>query len=109
MGGFVPEITAPVNEALLAPYNSYGAPEFVYRGFYRDLPFTCKDCGAEEVWRATQQKWWYEVAKGYVDSTATRCRACRRKERERKNAARTVHLDGIRRKQQLGQRSKSNN
>ena len=99
--GLLLDTTAPVNEASLAPNNSYGAPDFVYRGFYRDLPFTCKDCGQEEVWRATQQKWWYEVAKGFVYSTATRCRPCRRKERERKSAARSVHLDGMRRKQQL--------
>lgn len=27
----------PVNEALLAPNNSYGAPDFVYRGYYVDI------------------------------------------------------------------------
>ncbi|HEX3871900.1 MAG TPA: zinc-ribbon domain containing protein [Pirellulales bacterium] len=73
-----------VNGLKLAGYNSYGDPDFVVRGYYLDIPFTCKSCGREEVWSATQQKWWYEVAKGQVYSTARRCRACRRKERERR-------------------------
>ena len=68
-----------VNEGALAPYNSYGAPDFVRAGHYSDRPFRCRDCGKDEVWTARQQKWWYEVAEGYVYSTAVRCRACRRK------------------------------
>ena len=55
----------PVNETLLAPNNSYGAPDFVQRGYYVDRLFRCVDCGKEEVWTGTQQKWWYEVAKGF--------------------------------------------
>jgi hypothetical protein len=88
-------LTAPVNESLLAPYNSYGVPKFVERGFYIAVPFCCAGCGAEEIWTATQQKWWYEVAKGYVYSTAKLCRSCRRKEQERRNNARRVHLQGL--------------
>ena len=42
----------PVNEALLAPNNSYGAPDFVRRGYYVDISFRCADCGIEEVWTA---------------------------------------------------------
>ena len=49
-----------------APNNSYGVPCFVERGYYQDLPFTCVGCGSKEIWRAAQQKWWYEVAKGYA-------------------------------------------
>jgi Probable zinc-ribbon domain len=60
----------PVNEELLAPNNSYGAPDFVRRGYYVDTPFRCVDCGKEEVWTGTQQKWWYEVAKGFAYSSA---------------------------------------
>ena len=45
--------------------------------FYLDRAFTCRDCGAEEVWTAKQQKWWYEVAQGSVYSQAVRCHACR--------------------------------
>jgi hypothetical protein len=88
-------LTAPVNETLLAPYNSYGVPKFVERGFYVAVPFCCAGCSAEEIWTATQQKWWYEVAKGYVYSTAKLCRSCRRKEQERRNHARRVHLQGL--------------
>ena len=73
-----------VNESALAPYNSYGAPDFVRAGRYSDRPFRCRDCGKSEIWTARQQKWWYEVAKGYVYSTAVRCRACRRADRARR-------------------------
>jgi hypothetical protein len=97
-----PVLGPPVNEALLAPNNSYGAPDFVYRGYYIDRPFRCVDCGKEEVWSGTQQKWWYEVAKGFVYSTAIRCRLCRRKERQRRDEARRVHLEGLARKKRAG-------
>lgn len=88
-----------VNEALLAPNNSYGVPDFVRRGYYIDLPFRCVDCGTEEIWTGTQQKWWYEVAKGFAYSAAIRCRSCRRKERERRDEARRIHLDGLAKKE----------
>jgi hypothetical protein len=87
--------TAPVNEALLAPYKSYGAPDYAMRGYYQDLPFRCHGCGKEEIWTASQQKWWYEVAKGYVYSRAKLCRPCRKKEQARRAEARRVHLEGI--------------
>lgn len=67
----------------LATYNSYDEPLFVQRGWYQDLPFTCRDCGAEQIWTAAQQRWWYEVCKGQVFSTAVRCRACRLNKRIR--------------------------
>jgi hypothetical protein len=90
--------TAPCNPELLAAYNSYGVPPFVERGYYLDTAFECAACGKQEVWRATQQKWWYEVAKGNVESRAKLCRSCRRAERERRAQARRVHLDGMARK-----------
>jgi hypothetical protein len=59
--------------------NTYGLlPEF-----YFARPFRCRDCGAEELWTAKQQKWWYEVVHGPIDSRAVRCLACRRARRER--------------------------
>ncbi|MGJ7555192.1 zinc-ribbon domain containing protein [Variovorax sp. RB3P1] len=58
--------------------------------FYLDRPFTCRDCGAEEVWTAKQQKWWYEVAQGSIYSNAVRCRACRLARRALRDAA-AVH------------------
>jgi hypothetical protein len=87
-----------VNPSLLRPTNSYGIPDFVEREFYVDRPFVCKDCGKAEVWTATQQKWWYETAKGDVWTAAVRCRPCRRRERERKAEARRVQLEGMARK-----------
>jgi hypothetical protein len=89
----------PVNKNALAPNSSYGEPEFVTGGYYSDQPFVCLDCGESEVWTAEQQKWWYEVAKGDVFTTARRCRLCRRRERERRNEARRIHLEGLARKQ----------
>jgi hypothetical protein len=94
----LPSRLIPVNEALLAPNNSYGAPEFVGRGYYVDRPFRCVDCDKEEIWTGTQQKWWYEVAKGFVYSTAVRCRICRRKKRDQSAESRRIHLEGIERK-----------
>jgi hypothetical protein len=89
----------PVNSVLanveaLAHNNTYGPLPV----FYVDKAFVCRDCGKREVWTATQQKWWYEVAKGQIDSTAVRCRACRRKERQRQADARRVHLEGVAKK-----------
>lgn len=86
---------APCNPSKLAPHNSYGQPDFVLRGYYVDQPFCCKDCGKQEVWTATRQKWWYEVAQGQVFTTANRCNACRRKERERVAEARRVQQQGM--------------
>ena len=93
-----PPGTAPCNPEALAPYNSYGVPLFVERGFYTDATFECARCRKQEVWRATQQKWWYEVAKGNVESRAKLCAACRRVERERRAEARRVHLEGVAKK-----------
>ena len=87
-----------VNVANLRPTNSYDIPDFVRREFYVDRPFTCKDCGVSEIWTATQQKWWYETAKGDVWTAAVRCRLCRRRERERKAMARQAYEKGIAKK-----------
>lgn len=97
--------TAPCDPELLAPSNSYGRPPFVERGYYIDMLFECCDCQKQELWRADRQKWWYEVAKGHVESTAVRCNACRRKERERKAEARRIHLEGLASKEQSQPRS----
>ncbi|PJK08957.1 hypothetical protein CO608_07945 [Lysobacteraceae bacterium NML08-0793] len=61
---------------LAAHNNSYSLPDY-----YIDMPFRCDDCGAHEVWTAKQQKWWYEVALGNINSTARYCAECRRKRR----------------------------
>lgn len=61
--------------------NSYGLPLF-----YVDRPFHCRDCGSDELWTAKQQKWWYEVVGGNINSIAVRCRSCRRQRRLDKQA-----------------------
>ncbi|MBD9631959.1 zinc-ribbon domain containing protein [Pseudomonas sp. PDM19] len=86
-GQVAPPGSVPVNRSNLAPYNSYGDPLFVRRGWYEDRGFTCHDCGAEQTWTAAQQKWWYEDCKGQVFSTAIRCRACRLNKRIRDGRA----------------------
>ncbi|HWB03069.1 MAG TPA: zinc-ribbon domain-containing protein [Verrucomicrobiales bacterium] len=58
-----------------------------FREYYVDLPFVCKDCGTQEVWTAQQQQWWYEVAQGTIETTAIRCRACRKANAKMKEAA----------------------
>ena len=55
--------------------------------FYQNHEFTCRDCGAKQVWTGRQQKWWYEGCQGQVYSTAIRCRACRLNERIRDGRA----------------------
>ena len=66
--------------------------------YYYDKPFECADCGAHQVWTAKQQKRWYEEQGGEIESTAIRCRDCRRKERERKAKAREIHREGMAKK-----------
>ncbi len=50
--------------------------------WYEDKAFVCKECRRREVWTARQQHWWYEVAKGEIESTAVLCRACRLRKRK---------------------------
>ena len=66
--------------------------------FYVDKVVECRQCGTEEVWPAERQRWWYEVAKGDINTQAVLCRACRKAEKERRDEARRVHLEGVARK-----------
>jgi hypothetical protein len=78
----------------LSHNNTYGA----LPRFYVDKIVQCRQCGTEEVWPAERQKWWYEVAKGSINTQAVLCRSCREVEKERKAEARRVHLEGVARK-----------
>lgn len=93
----------PVNESKIRS-NGLGPGPWIPE-CYDDVTFTCKDCGSQETWTATQQKWWYEVAGGSFDSTAIRCRSCRTKEKARKIEARRVHFAGIAKKKPIAERS----
>lgn len=94
----MPSGCVPVTVENLQPNNSYGVADFVLRGYYQDKVFHCVDCGVEQVWTAQRQRWWYEVARGDVYTTARRCAACRLKERLRKEAARRAWREGLERK-----------
>lgn len=61
----------------LAHINTYGSlPEF-----YLDQPFVCRLCGKREIWKAEDQKWYYEEAKGHIDARAVECHNCRKAKR----------------------------
>ena len=62
------------NPSELAHNNTYSSLPL----FYVDRSYICRDCGAHDVWKAKQQKWWYEVAKGHIDSRAVQCLLCRK-------------------------------
>ena len=89
-----PSAGVAVDPSRLRPNNSYSVADFVARGYYRDLAFRCIDCGADGVWTAERQRWWYELAAGDIFTTARRCAHCRAVERQRKAAARQSALAG---------------
>ncbi|NJM00552.1 MAG: hypothetical protein HC924_18050 [Synechococcaceae cyanobacterium SM2_3_2] len=78
----------------LSHNNTYG----VLPRFYLDRLVVCRQCSKEEVWPADRQKWWYEVAKGNINTQAILCRACRKTQQVRKEKARRVHLEGLAKK-----------
>jgi len=71
----IPEGAIPADPSQQVPNNSYSPPPT----YYIDKHFVCVDCGSEEVWTASKQKWYYEVAKGPLYATSVRCLDCRRK------------------------------
>ena len=67
------------DHAKLAHINTYGfLPEY-----YLDLAFVCRNCGNEQIWKAADQKWYYEEAKGHIDARAVECHACRQAKKKR--------------------------
>ncbi len=63
----------PADHSMLDHINTYGLlPEY-----YIDQPFVCRKCGERQIWRARDQKWYYEEAKGHIDARAVECHACR--------------------------------
>lgn len=73
----------PADRELLTRLNH---PDATLPDRYLDTVFECRDCGEAQVWTAKQQKWWYEVAQGAIDSRAVRCLPCRRKRRDAQRA-----------------------
>jgi Probable zinc-ribbon domain len=82
------------DQGALAHNNTYGR----LPRFYLDKVVVCRQCSTEEVWPAERQKWWYELAKGNINTDAVLCRSCRERERTRKKEARRVHLNGLAKK-----------
>lgn len=63
----------PASQQKLSHINTYGdLPEF-----YLDRPFACRECGKVEIWKARDQKWYYEEAKGHIDARPVKCHDCR--------------------------------
>jgi hypothetical protein len=94
-----PDATPPPGAVLADPKelshnNTYGR----LPRFYVDRVVVCRQCGTEEVWPAERQKWWYEVAKGNINTAAVLCRACRENEKLRKEEARRIHVEGLAKK-----------
>jgi hypothetical protein len=79
-GIIIPEGAIPANPTQQPTNNSYSPPLY-----YVDQVFTCVDCGVEQTWTASQQKWYYEVAKGSIYGRAVRCRKCRAAQRRMKS------------------------
>jgi hypothetical protein len=93
---YMPTPTVPLGAVAVDPTQlAHNTTWGLLPSFYIDAPFVCKDCGSHEVWTAKQQKWWYEVAKGPIDSRAARCRPCRAIERARVEEARRVSQAGL--------------
>ncbi len=64
----------PADHNALEHINTYGAlPDY-----YLDQPFICRRCGKQEIWKAKDQKWFYEVVKGHIDAKAVECHCCRK-------------------------------
>jgi len=71
--------TVAADPRKLEHINTYGAlPEY-----YIDRPFNCRLCGKKEIWRAGDQKWYYEEAKGHIDAVAVECHSCRKRKKGR--------------------------
>lgn len=86
-----PDVTPPPGAVLADPVklshnNTYGR----LPRFYVDRLVVCRNCATQEVWAGARQKWWYEEAKGNINTQAVLCRSCRGAERERKEAARAA-------------------
>ena len=69
----------PADPNALRHINTYGElPDF-----YIDQVFACCDCDRKEIWRAEDQKWYYETTKAHIDARAVRCHTCRRARKQR--------------------------
>lgn len=67
-------------------YNPYFA--------FIDAELRCEDCGQQFIFTATEQQYWYETLKFWVQSRPKQCLQCRRARRARSRAAREEQQRG---------------
>ena len=84
----LPQSAIAANHDELKHNNTYSS----FPKYYVDVPYICRDCGSEEIWTAKQQKYWFEVIKGNINSYAVRCYKCRKKIRDEK-AQQKKHME----------------
>ena len=78
----IPKGAVKANKEMLV---TVSMPEMVkFPLFYIDKPFKCKECGTVKIWTAKHQKWWYEIIKGSIETTAVLCKSCRLKKKQEK-------------------------
>lgn len=87
----VPENALKADWGELRHNNTYGPLPL----FYMDKVFYCASCKSQELWTAKQQRWWYEIAKGDINSTAKYCRACRDIRKGERDRTRAIHIVGL--------------
>jgi len=80
----------PANHDKLTHINTYG----LLPDFYLDQPFVCRICGKREIWKAADQKWYYEEAKGHIDAKAIECHRCRKTRSLSENSGRREGVPG---------------
>ena len=51
------------------------------REYYVDIEYICRNCGCEFIFYATEQKFWYEDLKFYLDAFPGLCLTCRKNKR----------------------------
>lgn len=100
IGSTMPAGAVLADRALHAHIHSYRVVEY-----YVDQPFTCRDCGLTEVWKAEDRKRYVEFYKGHTSARAIRCRNCRNQERARVAEVRERSLMGLLAKQQRPKRA----
>jgi hypothetical protein len=83
-GGFIRDEKEIPDDAIPAsiPLQKDGRHTYRKRLFYLDREFECKECGKKERWRAEDQQWYFEIAKGPIHGEAVLCHDCRLKMKE---------------------------
>ncbi|WP_438015124.1 zinc-ribbon domain containing protein [Sorangium sp. So ce315] len=62
--------------------------------FYVDRQRRCRTCGEDFVFRATEQRYWYETLRFLIDADAVDCARCRREIRQGKARA-AQHAEAV--------------